>query len=115
MKRSIKIPDTLQGAAVIEWKRLTKELGDLTPSDRAILTIYCEQYRIWAEAVAALATDGTVVKLPNGWPGPNPYLAIVTKSTSQMSRLLAQLGATPQSRKKKSEAQAEPEEKELEY
>lgn len=94
-------PKQLAGEARAEWKRITAELrgmGILAKTDRAAIALYCEHFRQWSEATADVVKNGTIVKQPNGWHGPNPYLSVATKASAAMTRLLAEFGLTPSAR-----------------
>lgn len=118
-KKLAKCPDHLTGEARKEWGRITRELdalGLMATTDRAAVGLYCEQFRQWSEAVGKVAEQGMVVKMPNGWPAPNPYLAIVTKTTAAMGKLLAEFGCTPRSRSQaKPQAPAEDDEDKIDF
>jgi len=94
-------PPQLTGAARREWRRISKELaalGLLTSIDRAALTLLCDAWGRWVEAVDALKQYGVMIKSPSGYPMQSPYLAIANKAAEQVRLLLAEFGMTPASR-----------------
>jgi P27 family predicted phage terminase small subunit len=94
-------PAGLGEEASKEWQRLSKplaELGLLTELDRGPLAAYCQAHALWLEAVAAIARYGTMVKSPNGYPMPSPYVAVANKQVEIMVRIAAEFGMTPSSR-----------------
>ncbi len=94
-------PPHLQGEARREWYRTGRKLRDcglLTEIDKAALALYCQAWARWLEAEEALKAYGVVLKSPNGFPMPSPYLAIANKAMEQMARLLAEFGMSPSAR-----------------
>lgn len=73
-------------------------LGLLTQIDRAALSGYCASWSRWVEAEDALREFGMLVKTPNGFPIPSPFVAIANKAMKQMLEFLVQFGMTPSSR-----------------
>jgi P27 family predicted phage terminase small subunit len=74
------------------------DAGLLSEIDAAALTSYC---LIWARLLDAeekLRQHGAVIKTPNGYLAHSPYLAIATKATEQLVRILVEFGMTPSSR-----------------
>ncbi|HEY8667796.1 MAG TPA: phage terminase small subunit P27 family [Tepidisphaeraceae bacterium] len=100
-KAAPKCPDHLSDAAKVEWERMVRLLlpqGMLTVIDGDQLALYCQAYARWAEAERELATGGTVVKSPNGYPIQNPYLSVATTAMKQMAQYLPRFGMTPADR-----------------
>jgi P27 family predicted phage terminase small subunit len=94
-------PPHLSKEARREWRRTAKllaEMGLLTSVDRAALALYCEAWARWVEAEQALQKYGVVMKSPNGFPVPSPYLGIATRAMEQVRHLLAEFGMSPASR-----------------
>ena len=94
-------PACLGEAARKEWRRLSKELGELgllTGLDRGMLAAYCQAHALWVEAVASIERYGTMVKSPNGYPMQSPYVAVANKQVDIMVRIAAEFGMTPSSR-----------------
>ncbi len=98
-----KPPAHLTDSALVEWKRVAKELttlGILTEIDRAVLAAYCQAYGRWSEAEQKLKDHGVLIKSksPNGFPIHSPYLSIANKALQQMVSLAAEFGMTPSAR-----------------
>jgi P27 family predicted phage terminase small subunit len=94
-------PEHLAGEAKREWERITRLLaasGLVAEIDRAALASYCQAWGRWVEAEEALKRHGVVVRSPNGFPMPSPYLAIANKAMDQMRLLLTEFGMSPSSR-----------------
>jgi P27 family predicted phage terminase small subunit len=96
-----KCPPVLDGEAKAEWRRMARKLHDLgllSEIDGAALTTYCLTWARLVDAEGKLRQHGTVVISPNGFPVQSPYLAIATKATEQLVRILVEFGMTPSSR-----------------
>lgn len=97
--------------------RFADLLGTVEDMDEPALELLAAAWAEWQDADEKVRAQGLVVKLPNGWPGPNPYLPIRTKAALAVTRLLREFGMTPASRAKIKAAvgmeEAEP--AELEY
>jgi P27 family predicted phage terminase small subunit len=94
-------PPHLQGEARKEWKRIGKRLfecGLMTDIDGPALALYCQAWERWVSAEEALRKYGVVIKSPNNFPMPSPYLAIANQAMGQMTRLLTEFGMSPSSR-----------------
>lgn len=96
-------PSHLAGEALTEWHRITAELAALrlvSAIDRAALTMYVEAWATYTHALQRIAAlDGElIVKHPNGFQGPSPWLAIRDKAGEQCRRLLVEFGMSPSSR-----------------
>lgn len=94
-------PKHLSRPARVEWKRVAEqlaEIGLLTQIDRAALAAYCQAWGRWVESEEKLAQAGTIIKSPNGYPMPSPYLTVANKAMRQMHSLLNEFGMTPSSR-----------------
>ena len=94
-------PRELNERATAEWNRLAKQLSALrilTHLDLAALASYCAAYGLWAEAIEAVNTYGTMVKSPTGFPMQSPYLAIANRQAEIMLRISSEFGFTPASR-----------------
>jgi P27 family predicted phage terminase small subunit len=84
-----------------------EEAGTLKKTDIAAITLLAELLGIASDAYAQFKSAsntagqiGTIVKQPNGWPGPHPQWNVYTKSITQAKGLLAELGLTPSGRAK---------------
>ena len=98
---TIKPPPGLSKLAKKHWRQVAAHLvacGLLTEADKPAFSLYCEAYAKWADANEMIATHGTVVKSPNGFPVQSPYLAIANRAHDQMVKLLVEFGMTPSSR-----------------
>jgi P27 family predicted phage terminase small subunit len=94
-------PKYLGELARLEWRRvvpLLLTMRVLSKSDRGVLAMYATAYGRWVEAERQLATDGIVVKSPNGYPIQNPFLAVANKAMEQTHRFAVELGLTPVAR-----------------
>ena len=94
-------PEELSDEAKKEWTRVSAELlpmGLLSRIDRAALAGYCQAWATWLEAQASLREYGVIIKSPNGYPMPSPYLSVANKAFEQMRMMLAEFGMSPSSR-----------------
>jgi P27 family predicted phage terminase small subunit len=94
-------PACLGEEARKEWRRLSKELGELgllTGLDRGLLAAYCQAHALWVEAVSSIGRYGTMVKSPNGYPMQSPYVAVANKQVEIMVRIASEFGMSPSSR-----------------
>jgi P27 family predicted phage terminase small subunit len=97
----LECPAELPPLARQEWERIVGELtvlGILSRFDRGALAVYCGAFAIWAEVMEALQKYGTMIKSPNGFPMPSPYLAIVNRQAETMIRIACEFGFTPAAR-----------------
>ncbi|KIL99553.1 hypothetical protein CCC_04069 [Paramagnetospirillum magnetotacticum MS-1] len=84
-------PPELQGVALAEWQRLApllRERGMLSPLDRNHLQLYCEQWSVYRQAVAAMAETGIAIPTAAGGSKTSPF-GLVIESTSRSLRGLA--------------------------
>lgn len=94
-------PSHLDKEAKKEWKRISVELtslGLLTSVDRAALAAYCAAYSRWARAETNIQKFGDVIKTPNGFAAPNPYVTIANRALDHMRKFAIEFGLTPASR-----------------
>jgi P27 family predicted phage terminase small subunit len=94
-------PEVLEGEALLEWHRVIAEIEPtrvLSKADRAALTLYCQTWAIAQDAARNIQATGTIIKLPNGYPGATPYLKVYNEATRICMRLLAEFGLTPSAR-----------------
>lgn len=106
-------PEELTGDALLAWHSFTADMDGMnviTHADRAALVILCEAWAEYQDAERHIGQNGTVIKLPNGYPGPNPYCKVRNDSRAIVLRLLAEFGLTPSSRSRIRIAPAEVEE-----
>jgi P27 family predicted phage terminase small subunit len=94
-------PDYLSRRALEEWTRLgalLKDSGLISNLDQIAFGCLCQLIGRLSEAEGLLAQHGLLVKGPNGYPMPSPYLTIVNSSSRQILRIAAEFGMTPSSR-----------------
>lgn len=98
---NLKPPSFLPADAKNEWKRVVHKLagvGLLTDLDLSALAAYCQSYATWLEAIKRIKELGMIVKSPNGYPMPNPYIKIQRDAQSEMLSWLREFGMTPSAR-----------------
>ena len=96
-------PEHLSPEASAHWNSTIDMLVDariMTELDIDALAMYCEAYARWVDANNKIKLHGLIVKSPNGYPMPSPYLSISNKSFEQMRAILTEFGMTPSSRTK---------------
>ncbi len=96
-------PDWLPPIARAEWQRVApmlRRVGVLTEADRDALTLYCQTWITWKDAIEHVRKDGLVVARRGKLPRQNPYLQIAERASAQLRRLLGAFGMTPESRSK---------------
>jgi P27 family predicted phage terminase small subunit len=94
-------PPELSDVAKKEWVRvvrLLKEAGLIEQLDKTLLSAYCVAYTRWVDAENQIREYGSLIKSPNGYPMPSPYLPIANKAMEQMLKIMGELGMTPASR-----------------
>ena len=105
-KPDVEIPECpahLTGAAVVEWKRITKELqalGIISKIDRAALAVYCMAWLDFVYASKMVDDEGEVVTSEKGGKYQNPWVGIKTSAMDRLVRISAEFGMTPASRTK---------------
>jgi P27 family predicted phage terminase small subunit len=102
-KRRIAAPEELSGAALLAWHAYVDELAEISPVDRldrAALTSLAQATALKNEAAANIEKTGAVIKLPNGYPGPTPFLKVFFEAAKLEKALLIQFGLTRTSRAK---------------
>lgn len=98
---NLKPPTFLPSAAKKEWKRVIMELARLnliSDLDVMALAAYCNAYATWLDAIKKIKETGMLVRSPNGYPMPSPYVKIERDSQEQMMKWLREFGMTPSSR-----------------
>jgi P27 family predicted phage terminase small subunit len=91
----------LDDEAKREWRRIGRALllcGLLSRIDRAALAGYCVAWSRWVEAEQKLKVQGLMVKTPNGFEQPSPWLNISNKALEQLRGFAAEFGMTPATR-----------------
>src|SRR5579862_4694353 len=94
-------PEELTGDALLFWSQyLTdfKKLGKFQQSDRAGLVALCQASALRVDAARNLEKTGSIIALPNGYPGPSPYLKVLMESLKIEKGLLQEFRATPAAR-----------------
>ncbi len=95
-------PDFLDDAARGEWlhtSAVLKDMGLLTPADRAALAAYCTAYSRWVHAEEQVKKYGTIAKSPTkGFPMKSPYLTIADQAMEAMRKFMVEFGLTPSAR-----------------
>ena len=97
----IRPPAFLSAEARKHWKNVSKQLqesGVLTNMDVDALTLYCESFSRWREAMDEIQKSGAIAHTPQGYPVQSPWLQIANKAFEQMTKLLVEFGMTPSSR-----------------
>lgn len=96
-------PAHLAGEAMAEWHRITAELvrlGLVSQIDMVALALYCSAWGEFAHAQQHIAelNGELIVRHPNGFQGPSPWLAIRDKAAERCRRMLTEFGLSPSSR-----------------
>lgn len=93
-------PDHLSHAGAAAWDDLVKkleELGVLTATDAAAITLCAELMGIARDAYNAIKSDGAVVRV-NNQPVTHLQVAVYNKAVAQIRPLLVEFGLTPSAR-----------------
>ncbi|MFI5380650.1 MAG: P27 family phage terminase small subunit [Tepidisphaerales bacterium] len=102
-----KPPAALTADQAAEFSRVAAELAQVGILDMIgadAIAAYSVAYVRWRDAEKALATDGDVVKLPNGYAGQNPYLAVSLAAARQMRGFQDRVGDAKRRAAKKAKA-----------
>lgn len=78
----------------------SEQIGEVSEADRAALTVLSLAWAEMHDAERHIQKNGTVIKLPNGYPGPNPYTKIRDKARMTVTKLIEAFQLTPASRAK---------------
>jgi P27 family predicted phage terminase small subunit len=70
----------------------------LAKLDRAALAGYCVAWARWVEAEKQLKEKGLMVKTPNGFEQPSPWLNISNKALEQLRAFASEFGMSPATR-----------------
>lgn len=95
------VPSTLDpdAAGAVRWLRIWREASWLAPAtDTEVVTRLCECEQLREAMKAALADEGFYVKGSQGQLRPNPLLAQIRATESQILVLERECGLTPSSR-----------------
>ena len=94
-------PSFLMPLAKKHWKTLGEDLrqaGLLTKVDLDAFAACCNAYATWVDAMGQLKKHGMLVKSPNGYPMPSPYIGIAEKALNRMLQYQKEFGLTPAAR-----------------
>lgn len=98
---NLKPPSFLPSAAKREWKRVVMQLaglGLISDLDVMALAAYCNAYSTWLDAIKKIKETGMLVRSPNGYPMPSPYVKIQRDAQAEMMGWLKEFGMTPAAR-----------------
>lgn len=104
-------PDELYGYARAEWEKISLGLFHmklLSEVDTNALAAYCNEYRIWRQAVEALNEidksdaryHGLMIETSNGNWVQNPLIGAIHTAAREMLRYAQEFGLTPVARAK---------------
>lgn len=94
-------PHWLLPEAKREWSRIVPELlrlGLLAKIDRAMLSMWCQCWGMYVEAVRDIRKNGTAFRTEKGYEGQRPSVAVMNKMIERMTALSARFGMTPSDR-----------------
>lgn len=94
-------PEELTGDALLAWHSFNADMdgmGVITHADRAALILLCLAWAEMQSAQTHIEANGPVVKLPNNYPGPNPYVKVRNDARALVLKMLTEFGLTPSSR-----------------
>lgn len=98
---NLKPPSFLPAAAKREWKRVVMQLarlGLISDLDVMALAAYCNAYSTWLDAIKKIKETGMLVRSPNGFAMPSPYVKIQKDAQAEMMGWLKEFGMTPAAR-----------------
>lgn len=98
---NLKPPSFLPPSAKREWKRVVMQLANLgliSDLDVMALAAYCNAYATWLEAIKKVKETGMLVRSPNGYAMPSPYIKIQRDAQAEMLSWLKEFGMTPAAR-----------------
>ena len=94
-------PEWLLPEAKREWSRIVPELlrlGLLAKIDRAMLSMWCQCWGMYVEAVRDIQKNGISYSKEDGYEGQRPSVSIMNKMIEKMTALSARFGMTPADR-----------------
>ena len=94
-------PGWLLPEAKREWTRIVPELnrlGLLAKIDRAMLSMWCQCWAMYVQAVKDIENNGTSYGKDDGYEGQRPSVSIMNKMIEKMTTLSARFGMTPSDR-----------------
>lgn len=97
------VPELLapDDVAAAEWRRLApllREARIITQADRNALIAACQQWSVYQDALVQAPKHRRVLRSPNDYPIPNPFIPIANKALVHCERLWESLGLTPSAR-----------------
>jgi P27 family predicted phage terminase small subunit len=98
---NLRPPAFLPREAKKEWKRVVMELARLdliSDLDVMALAAYCNAFATWVSAMKNIREHGTLVRSPNGYAMPSPYIKIQRDAQDEMLKWLREFGMTPAAR-----------------
>jgi len=107
-------PDELSGDALLAWERFAADM-EVEQIDRSALMLLSQSWAEMMQAEKHIEQNGTVIKLPNGYPGPNPFCKTRNEARAVVLKLLREFGMTPASRAKMIAMETEEAEAELDF
>jgi P27 family predicted phage terminase small subunit len=113
----IKPPSYLPPLAKKEWRVILPQLqslGLISDLDIYGLAAYCNAYATWVDALGQIKKTGALVRSPNGYPMPSPWIKISRDAQDEMMRWLKEFGMTPAARSRVSVEGGDDEPDELE-
>lgn len=96
-------PSWMSKEAKAEWKRVVPELARLEllkPVDRAALTVYCETWATWVDAIREVRRTGMSITTETGATKRNPAISAAIESANQLRGMAQEFGLTPSSEAK---------------
>ena len=94
-------PHWLLPEAKREWSRIVPELlrlGLLAKIDRAMISMWCQCWALYVEAIRDIRENGTAFTTEKGYEGPRPSVGMMNKMIEKMTALSARFGMTPSDR-----------------
>ena len=94
-------PHWLLPEAKREWSRIVPELlrlGLLAKIDRAMISMWCQCWGMYVEAIRDIRAHGTTYSKEDGYEGQRPSVSIMNKMIEKMTALSARFGMTPSDR-----------------
>jgi P27 family predicted phage terminase small subunit len=94
-------PQWIKGAAKDEWERLSpklRDLGILTPLDRAMFSVYCELWKEFLEAKKIIDKDGPILTTDRGHQVKHPAVRMMHDAADRLLKIAREFGLTPSSR-----------------
>jgi P27 family predicted phage terminase small subunit len=96
-------PKQLDPAQALHWRELTElldEAGLLSRLDRDVLVLYTSAWSRLKEAELALADEGVVITVRNGYRAHNPWVKVAKDCRREILAYLDRFGLTPAARER---------------